>query len=89
MEDIIEDLMREYKLPRYAMDAILNAPYRFMYKRMREQKFDSFIIYHLGKFVVTPGWKKWGEENYKDLREKKRLLRELKYKKDGDIKEST
>ncbi len=63
MEEIIEILSIKYNLPKAAIRAVCESPFRFLAENMRERKMDIICFMGLGKFVVHPKKKKWIQEN--------------------------
>ena len=71
--------MDEHNLSRHSIISIIESPYRFMTEKIKEEKFYSFNQKHLGKFLIQPGWKKWAEANWGEIKrrkEEKKLLRQ-------------
>ena len=62
-DEIIEYLSNKYKLPKYAIKQIIEAPFRYMSASFHKREMKSFILPRLGKFVIHPKKKKWIEDN--------------------------
>ncbi len=69
--------MDKYNLPKYAIQAVLEAPYKFMIKKMREQKYLNFYHQHLGRFVVKDGIKRRALATWDIRQENKAKKKEL------------
>ena len=62
-EDIIKELSKKYKLPRYAIKQIIDIPFKMMSEVFYKRELKTFIIPRLGKFVISPKKQKFIQEN--------------------------
>ncbi len=53
MERIIKELSEKYNLPKVAIKAIIESPFKFMAESMRNSENKNFAFIYLGKFVVN------------------------------------
>ncbi len=52
MEEIIQILSKKHNLPKAAIRAIIETPFKCMSSSMRKREFKNFIFLYIGKFVV-------------------------------------
>lgn len=53
MEKIIQELSEKYNLPKGAIRAIIESPFRCMTDSMRKKEYKNFFFMYIGKFIVS------------------------------------
>ena len=65
IQDYIEILAKEYKLPSHVVEKIFTSQFKFVAETMKEGNFDSVRLQYLGVFGVKPARLRHIEENIK------------------------
>jgi len=80
LAEIVQELMQEFNLGKVQTEAIISSPYKFIFKKMREEKFYNFTLPMLGKIFVSPGRKDWLKKNYPRIQAERAAAQERKKK---------
>ncbi len=78
VEEIIQELMQEFNLGKVQTEAIITSPYKFIFKKMREEKFYNFNLQGIGKIFVSPGRREWLKKNYPKLQAERKARQQKK-----------
>lgn len=81
MEGILEELCKEFNLPMYALEAVVISPYKFIFSKMREQKFYNFSIPYIGKLYIPEQKRRHLRVNWEEIRKNYKIQKEEKMKK--------